>query len=103
MDKLVLAEDTSNIDMTSDGLRKRKKEIRRVKAKKTISSSSSDEDLCLNEDEYNYDRSNKTLSDYPQIKNFVSSNNLHMNRSVYNNSPSILCKKISYKLNDDSE
>jgi len=102
MDKLVLAEDTSNIDMTSDGLRKRKKEIRRVKAKKTISSSSSDEDLYLNENEDNYDRSNKTLPHYPQIKNFVS-NNLHMNRSVYNNSPSISCKKISYKLNDDGE
>ncbi|XP_070166256.1 uncharacterized protein [Polyergus mexicanus] len=92
MGKLVLAKDTSNIDMSSDELREQTKKERRMKAKKIISSSS-DEDLCLNKDENNYVRSNKILPDYSQIGNFISSNKLQFNQSVHNNSTSTLCKK----------
>lgn len=85
MDKLVLAEDTSNIDMSSDGLREQKKKRRRVKAKKVISSSS-DEDVS--NDEENDMSSNKILPECPQIGNFVSKlhSNRHNIRSVPNTS-----------------
>ncbi|XP_039309896.1 uncharacterized protein LOC120358728 [Solenopsis invicta] len=77
MDKLVLAEDTSNIDMSPDKLHKQNKIRRRMKAKKKYlshsSSSDKNEDDCV--------RSNKSLPDIPQIGNFVSSNKQHINKS----------------------
>jgi len=51
MEKLVYAEDTFNIEISSDELRKQNKKKRREKAKKIMSSS--DEDICFNEDENN--------------------------------------------------
>lgn len=83
MDKLVLAEDTSNIDMSSDGLRKQKKKKDAWKRKKL----SSDEDVSS--DEENNMSSNKILPECPQIGNFVSklhSNTRHNIRSVPNTS-----------------
>lgn len=90
MQKLALAEDTSNIDRSSDGLRELKKKKRRVKARKIISSSS-DEDLFLNESD-NDVNSNKILPDFPQIGNFISKS--HLDKSTPG-SPSLLSKRIS--------
>lgn len=95
MDKLVLAEDTSNIDMSSDGLREQKKERRRMKAKKIISSSSSDEDVDL--DGNNSVRSNKSLPSYPNIENFMLSNTIHSDKSQ------AFTSKKTFTLSSDSE
>lgn len=86
MEKLVLAEDTSNIDMSSDGLRLQAKKKRRLKAKKYLSSSS-DEDICYN-NESNYVRQTpaKLLPVYPEIGDFVSSNQtFNIQKSVKDN------------------
>lgn len=54
LEKLTLAQDTSNIDDTgvsSDELREQKKKRRRIKAKRHLSSSSSSEDIYSNDQE----------------------------------------------------
>ena len=79
----MLAEETSNIDMSSDGLHEQRKKRRRVRAKKVFSSSS-DEDVN-SYDEENDMSSNKILPKCPQIENFVSklhSTTKHNIRSV---------------------
>lgn len=107
MEKLVLTEDISNIDMSSDGLHEHLKKKKRITAKKTFLSSTvssdedSDEDLNLNKNKENYVTSNKILLDYPQITDFVLSNKLHTNRSLHN-STNVLCKKTN-TLSDDSK
>nr|XP_012235928.1 PREDICTED: uncharacterized protein LOC105680071 [Linepithema humile] len=101
MEKLVLAEDTSNIDVSSDELKNQKKKRRREKAKKIISSSS-DEDICFNEDKHNHVRQTgiKLLPPYPEIENFVSQKKLHTQKSIENNSSNVLCERnTSYTIN----
>jgi len=104
MEKLVLAEDTSNIDdtMSSDGLKEQKKQRRRIKARKYMSSSS-EEDVCLNNNENTCVRKNPAalLSSYPEIENFVSSNKkMHIQRSIQDDLPNALYQRsISYEVN----
>lgn len=77
MEKLILAQDTSNVDDTgilSNEMRERNKIRRRTKARK-VSSSSSDEkdteDLATNKE--NCPTQNKELPPFPQMKQFISS------------------------------
>lgn len=84
MEKLVLAEDISNIDdISSDGLKKQAKKKRHVKAKKYMSFSS-DEDVFYHEDGSNHVKQTpaKLLSVCPEIGNFVSPKSLHTHTSV---------------------
>lgn len=96
MEKLVLAEDTSNIEVSSDELKKKNRKRRRDKAKKILSSSS-DEDICFNEDENNNasQTCTKLLSAYPKIGNFVSQKELSQKfKKLENNCTSISsCQK----------
>jgi hypothetical protein len=78
MEKLVLAQDTSNVDdtgMSSEEIRERNKKRRRMKAKRTYnsssSSSSSEDELVTNKE--NCPTQNKKLPLFPQIQNFISS------------------------------
>jgi len=78
MEKLVLAQDTSNIENTeisSNELRENKKKRRRIQAKKKVSSSevsSSEEDFLLQENKENRTtQNNKILPAFPQIEHFV--------------------------------
>lgn len=75
MEKLTLAQDTSNIDdteMSSEELRERDKKRRRMKAKKRVSSSS-DEDFADSEDKENclIKTPSKTLPAFPTIEQFL--------------------------------
>lgn len=76
MNKLVHAENTSNIEISFDELRKQNKKRRREKAKKIMSSS--DEDISFNEDENNNAKQicTKSLSACPEIENYVSQKGL---------------------------
>ncbi|XP_025262923.1 uncharacterized protein LOC112637409 [Camponotus floridanus] len=78
MEKLVLAQDTSNIENTeisSNELKEIKKKRRRIQAKKKMSSSemsSSSEDFLLQENKENrMTQNNKILPAFPQIEHFV--------------------------------
>ncbi|XP_029156905.1 uncharacterized protein LOC114929503 [Nylanderia fulva] len=93
MEKLIIAEDTSNIEASSDELNIQKKKRRREKAKK-IMSSSSDEDLCFNGDnlnENNYARQScsNLLPACPEIRNFVPQKK-HMQTFTENNPTNVL-------------
>lgn len=57
--------------------------------------SSSDEDICFNEDENNYARQTytKLLPACPEIGNFVSKKKLHTQKSIENNSTNVLCQR----------
>lgn len=73
MQKLCLAEDTSNIDETgvsSNEVRERGKKRRRIKAKKYMSSSSED-DLCSYKENYSITQE-KNLPALPHKQHFVS-------------------------------
>lgn len=75
IEKLVTAQDTSNVEnneISSDELRERKKQKRRINAKKNISLFSSDE-----EDKENRQIQNKKqLSFFPKLQDFVSKNKI---------------------------
>lgn len=94
MEKLIIAEDTFNVDgMFSDELREQMKKRRRVRAKKSMSHSS-DEDAYLNEIE---EESNvrqtpvKFLPTYPKIGDFVSSNKkLHLHKLIQDTPTNVL-------------
>ncbi|CAL1681026.1 unnamed protein product [Lasius platythorax] len=82
LEKLVNAQDTSHIensDISSDEMRQERKKRRRVRAKKTLSSSSeySDKDLCLNDDKENPIKRHKgivnKLPTFPKLEHFASS------------------------------
>lgn len=75
MEKLILAQDTSNVDdtgMSSEDIRERDKKRRRKKAKRKVSSSSEDEEELVANKE-NRRIPNNTLPPFPQIEKFVSS------------------------------
>lgn len=76
MEKLVLAEDTSNVDDTaisSNELKTREKKRRRLKAQKRFSSSSEEDNLSFSGDKENNIHQNKILPTFPQKEHFVSS------------------------------
>lgn len=89
MEKLVRAEDTSNVDDTavsSNELKEREKKRRRLKARKHFSSSS-DEDLSFFEDkENNINRQNEILPALPQIEHFVSNKKQLLGTPIQNTS-----------------
>lgn len=95
MQKLILAEDTSNIEtnISSNELKEKEKKRRRLKAKKYMSSSSEEEDLHLYK-ENNVTRE-KILPAFPQKQNFVSSDKELQNtsRQLTRN---ILCENTSF-------
>ncbi|XP_067210353.1 uncharacterized protein [Linepithema humile] len=102
MEKLVLAEDTSNIDVSSDELKNQKKKRKTRESQKKIISSSSDEDICFNEDKHNHVRQTgiKLLPPYSEIENFLSQKKLHTQKSIENNSSNVLCQRnTSYTIN----
>jgi len=72
MQKLILAEETSNIDtnLSSNELKEREKKRRRLKARKYLSSSSSED---LHSHKENTITREKILPAFPQKRNFVSS------------------------------
>lgn len=81
MEKLTLAQDTSNIDdteMSSEELREREKKRRRMKAKKRVSSSS-DEDFTDKENSLIITQSN-TLPAFPTIEQFVPVGNRQIDK-----------------------
>lgn len=76
MAKLVQAEDTSHIDDTgisSNEMREREKQRRRIKAKKHIQSSSEESDLEFYNDKENSIKYDKILPTLPQKEHFISS------------------------------
>ncbi|XP_011687453.1 PREDICTED: uncharacterized protein LOC105449767 [Wasmannia auropunctata] len=95
LEKLILAQDTSNIDDTgvsSDELRQQAKKRRRIKTKKTINSSSSDfsdKDLCMNDDierrkiQHKVVTVNKVPS-FPELRHFVPSSSKMIDKSLQN-------------------
>lgn len=99
MEKLVRAQDTSNIDdtdMSPNELKERDKKRRRIKAKKRIdpiyTSTSSDEDVAVSEEKEN----SLMLPPFPKIDQFV--NNQEMGKQSLinkhtNNSKNILTEK----------
>ncbi|XP_011689931.1 PREDICTED: uncharacterized protein LOC105451266 isoform X2 [Wasmannia auropunctata] len=73
MEKLVRAEDTSNVDdtaLSSNELKEREKKRRRLKAKKQLSSSSSEEDFIFDQNKENNIRQNKILPALPRKEHF---------------------------------
>ncbi|KYQ58855.1 hypothetical protein ALC60_02143 [Trachymyrmex zeteki] len=99
MVKLVRAEDTSNVDTTvsSNELRNRKKQMRRLKAKKQLSSSSSDE-LSSFEDKENSIQKDKILPALPQKDHFVS-NKKYLPSTSIQNKAKILRENTSFIIN----
>lgn len=74
MQKLILAQDTSNMDdtdMSSEDIRERDKKRRRIKAQRKFSSSEEDEELITNNE--NRPTKDKKFPPFPQIKKFMSS------------------------------
>jgi len=74
MEKLILAQDTSNVDDTdvpSAEMREREKKRRRIKAKRKMSTSSEDEESFANKE--NSPIQNRKLPSFPQIDKFTSS------------------------------
>lgn len=83
MEKLILAQDTSNVDdtgMSSEEIRERNKKRRRIKAKRKLSSSSEDEELIGNKE--NNPTQNKKILPFPQLEKFVSSSTPLKEKSV---------------------
>lgn len=82
MEKLILAQNTSNVDdtgMSSEEIRERNKKRRRIKAKRKLSSSE-DEELIGNKE--NYPTQNKKILPFPQLEKFVSSSTPLKKKSV---------------------
>ncbi|KAM0734810.1 hypothetical protein ACS0PU_011629 [Formica fusca] len=82
MEKLILAQDTSNVDdtgMSSEEIRERNKKRKRIKAKRKLSSSE-DEELIGNKE--NYPTQNKKILPFPQLEKFVSSSTPLKEKSV---------------------
>lgn len=106
IEKLVIAEDTSNIDdMSSNTFREQKKQRRWQKATKNLSSSS-DEDACLNVDEDSHGRHTpaKLLPTYPQIEDFISCNKkLPLYKSVLNSPKNVCERNISCTMSRSGE
>ncbi|XP_036140507.1 uncharacterized protein LOC118644880 [Monomorium pharaonis] len=73
MEKLTLAQDTSNVDtgLSSDELKQRNKKRRREKAKRKLSSSLEDDLLCFTENKENYPHGNKQLPPFPELDKFT--------------------------------
>lgn len=97
MEKLVLAEDTSNIDDTdisSQELRERDKKRRRMKAKKKFSSSSSDDEFSGSENKENNSTQLKTLPAYPAIDSYVSVVNGQMDKQPLTDASMEQCIEI---------
>lgn len=92
MEKLVLAEDTSNVEVSSDELQKKNRKRRHDKAKKTLSSSS-EEDLCFNEDKNNNATCTKLLSACPKLGNFVPQKKLSQKFGNSENNFANVCQK----------
>ncbi|KAM0728587.1 hypothetical protein ACS0PU_004842 [Formica fusca] len=83
--KLVRAEDTSNIDdnaISSNELREREKKKRRLKAKRNFSSS--EEDSSFSEDKGNSIRQNKILPTFPRKEHFVSNKKQLLSTPIQN-------------------
>ncbi|KMQ89708.1 hypothetical protein RF55_10634, partial [Lasius niger] len=79
MQKLVLAQDTSNVDdtdMSSGEVRERDKKRRRLNAKRKLSSSSEDEESMAIANTENCETQNKKLPPFPQIEKFISNSTL---------------------------
>lgn len=95
MQKLILAEDTSNIEtnISSNELKEKEKKRRRLKAKKYISSSS-EEDLYLHKENVTRE---KILPALPQKQNFVSSDKELQNTSTQI-TKNILCENTSFNV-----
>lgn len=75
LEKLVVAQDTSNIEST-DEFREQSKKKRRLKAKKIIPDSSSSDELSgysLEQNKENYGTQKTILPDFPNIKSFLLS------------------------------
>ncbi|XP_032689929.1 uncharacterized protein LOC116853140 isoform X2 [Odontomachus brunneus] len=115
MEKLVLAQETSNIDnidnsdMSSEVLREPEKKRRRIKAKKKFSSFSSDKDIADNNKENRWTQM-KTLSAFPGIEQFVPVINEHIHTQFpihksTDNSKDILFNKtlINIAKNNDED
>lgn len=108
LEKLVAAQDTSNIennDISSDELRKRKKQGRRKNAKRHFSSSSDEENK-----ENQQTQKKKQLPSLPQLQDFISNtpiinnnmenieNTSHEKTTNRMNSINSNCKQKLYKL-----
>lgn len=90
LEKLVTAQDTSNIEndvLSSDELKEKKKQRRRINAKKCYSSSSDEE----KENEPPRAR-NKVIPSLPQVQDFISSipimNKVTKNKNILDQEPS---------------
>lgn len=79
MQKLVLAQDTSNVDdtdMSSGEVRERDKKRRHLNAKRKLSSSSEDEESMAIANKENCETQNKKFPPFPQIEKFISNSTL---------------------------
>lgn len=90
MEKLILAQDTSNIDDTdisTEELRELGKKRRRVKATKKFSSSSEDEDFVISDNKENNLTQIKKLPTFPQFVPIVNRQNdkqPQIDKCIYN-------------------
>jgi len=101
MQKLCLAEDTSNIDETgvsSNEVREREKKRRRIKAKKYMSSSSED-DLCSYKKHYSVTQE-ANLFALPQKQHFVSNDKELLSTSTQA-TKDILCENNAVNRNGE--
>ncbi|KAL0120355.1 hypothetical protein PUN28_008187 [Cardiocondyla obscurior] len=108
MEKLIKAQDTSNIDDTADmspnEVVKREKKRRRIKAKKSYSTtSSSDEDVTVDDQ----GKENNNLPAFPKINNYqemaTDQQSIIINKKHKNNLVDILTEKISSNTDSNSD
>lgn len=108
MEKLILAQDTSNVDnsdMSSEEIKERDKKRRHLKAKRKLSSSSEDEELMPAANKENQVQ-NKRLPNFPKIQTYVSNTvkekitqpteNLAYEENIFTNSVSFLKKVLLF-------
>jgi len=95
MEKLILAQDTSNVDDTdvlSVEMRERDKKRRCIKAKRKMSTSSEDEESFVNKE--NSPIRNRKLPSFPQIDKFRCSSSTSMKETSRQHIENTVCNDI---------